>query len=1072
MTTDYKKTSPVVKTTHGLIRGALVKSIYDDPYYLFDGIPYAKPPLGDLRFQEPQDVAPWEGVLDCLKPREKCLQINKMSLEIEGAEDCLYLNVAAKRLKSEKTLPLMVYIYGGAFHRGDATRRLWSPEYLMREDVVYISIGFRTGPFGFLSFADPAVGIPGNAGLKDCILALKWIHANAGIFNGDVNNITIFGHSSGSMMCQLLSVSPQAAGLFHKYILLAGFSHEMSRLPNIEYRVAQQCGYQGKNIDAQVYEFIKNADPNQLARANILVDEEKIHSSSLVTCTPNVEHYETPNAVILKEPLILQRTAWSNHLPLLVGTTTGEGLGLSPSVVELCKKQPWVLLPRTLIFHADSEQRTQLGKSQLEYFCKTSLDEISDSHFKTLCDIGTQNLMHGLHRLLNARLTYGQAENYLYRFDVESPDFNFARLRYNGKFGAYHAEELSYLFKLPAAFKLDESRSEYSTIFRMVAMFTEFARRSNPNALLTKPQVEWKPIVSKEGQRMCLNISDKLDCLPQPELENLQFYDKLFKQARVELILETYEISLPQGQIKGTKLSTLYDDEYYSFERLPFGKPPLGELRFKAPQPADPWTGVLDCTHYGEKPVQKAMLTGTIDGGEDCLYLNVYAKQLKTKKPLPVMVYIFGGAFTIGEATRELYGPDYLMTKDVILVTLNYRVDCFGFLSLKDPSLDVPGNAGLKDQVLALKWVKKYISYFNGDADNITIFGESAGGCSTHYMMCTEQTRGLFHKAIVMSGSLLNYWSDTPPADFAYRLAKFHGYEGDNVDRQVLDYLRGVEPYKLVNHNLVTPEERRNGFLYPFGPTVEPYVTADCVVPKSQLEMVRDAWTNELPAMLGGVSFEGLFMYPALKANPKSMDTLPQDPHRITPYDVRLVNTDEQILKFSDKLIKLYFGDETPSSKHLMTFLDYYSHKIFWHGMHRTLKARLAYSKAPTYYYRFDFDSPDFNFYRKKFCGDDIKSGVSHADELSYLFRNSQCWKLEKTSGEYLTIQRLVGMWTSFASNSNPNCEEIKHLIWEPSTKDQLQRVINISNEVTIIDLPEYEKLLVWDTLYKPEALF
>ncbi|KAL7728245.1 hypothetical protein ACLKA6_007351 [Drosophila palustris] len=535
--------------------------------------------------------------------------------------------------------------------------------------------------------------------------------------------------------------------------------------------------------------------------------------------------------------------------------------------------------------------------------------------------------------------------------------------------------------------------------------------------------------------------------------------------------LETCEISLPLGQIKGVKRRGLYDDEYFSFERLPFGKPPVGELRFKAPQPAEPWTGVLDCTHYGQKPVQKLMFTGIIGGDEDCLYLNVYAKKLKTEKPLPVMVYIYGGAFTVGEATRELYGPDYIMAKDVILVTLNYRVDCLGFLSLKDPSLDVPGNAGLKDQVLALKWVKKYISYFNGDDNNITVFGESAGGCSTHYMMCTEQTRGLFHKAIPMSGTLHNYWSNTRPADFAYRLAKFHGYEGENVDGQVLDYLRTVEPYKLVDYNLVTAEERRNGCLYAFGPTVEPYLTPDCVVPKPQLEMARDAWTNELPTMLGGVSFEGLFMYPALKANPKGMDTLLQDPLRMTPHDVREVNTEQQNLEFSEKLIKLYFGDETPSSELLMTFLDYYSYKIFWHGIYRTLYARLAYSKAPTYFYRFDFDSFDFCFYRKKFCGDDIKTGVAHADDLNYLFRNSGSWKLDKSSGEYQTIQRMVGIWTAFATNSNPNCAEIGHLKWEPSTKDQTQRVLNISNEVKIIELPEHEKLLVWDSLYKPQDL-
>lgn len=245
-----------------------------------------------------------------------------------------------------------------------------------------------------------------------------------------------------------------------------------------------------------------------------------------------------------------------------------------------------------------------------------------------------------------------------------------------------------------------------------------------------------------------------------------------------------------------------------------------------------------------------------------------------------------------------------------------------GFLSLNDPSLDVPGNAGLKDQVLALKWVKKYISHFNGDDNNITVFGESAGGCSTHFMMCTEQTRGLFHKAVPMSGTLLNYWADTPASDTAYRLAKAHGYEGENIDGQVLDYLRGVPALQLVDYSILNAEELRNGLLFAFGPTVEPYVTPDCVVPKSLLEMVRSAWSNELPIMLGGVSFEGLFMYPAMKANPKGMDTLPQDPQRIVPHTIRALNTDKQNLEYSERLIKLHFGDVTPSSEHLMNFLD------------------------------------------------------------------------------------------------------------------------------------------------------
>ncbi|XP_002096649.3 esterase B1 [Drosophila yakuba] len=535
--------------------------------------------------------------------------------------------------------------------------------------------------------------------------------------------------------------------------------------------------------------------------------------------------------------------------------------------------------------------------------------------------------------------------------------------------------------------------------------------------------------------------------------------------------LETCELTLPVGKIKGVKRLSLYNDPYYSFEKVPFAKPPLGELRFRAPVPADPWSGILDCTHYAEKPTQRGLLTRVVEGGEDCLYLNVYSKQLKSDKPLPVMVYIYGGAFTIGEGTRELYGPDYFMAKDVVLVTLNYRVDCLGFLSLKDPSLKVPGNAGLKDQVLALKWVKQYISNFNGDDSNITVFGESAGGCSTHFMMCTNQTRGLFHKAIPMSGTVHNYWAINPTEDFAFRLAQQNGFTGENNDAKVLEYLRGVPARDLVNHSLILPEHRRNGLLFAFGPTVEPYVGEDCVVPKPPVEMARDAWSNDLPVMLGGTSFEGLFMYPAVSANPKALDDLRKDPLSLVPVEVREVSSEKESLEYSQRLIKAYFGDSPPSSALVMNMLDLYSYKIFWHGFNRTLNARLTYAKAPTYYYRFDFDSPNFNFYRAKFCGDKVKTGVAHADDLSYLFRNVGSWKLEKTSAEYRTIERMIGIWTAFAATSDPNCPEIGHLDWRPSTKDDSKRVINISSDVSIIDLPEYEKIQIWDSFYTRNPL-
>jgi carboxylesterase type B len=140
------------------------------------------------------------------------------------------------------------------------------------------------------------------------------------------------------------------------------------------------------------------------------------------------------------------------------------------------------------------------------------------------------------------------------------------------------------------------------------------------------------------------------------------------------------------------------------------------------------------------------MLFGTLVGSEDCLFLNVYTQQLpldtiNTLKP--VMVWIHGGGFSTGSSKSDLYGPEFLLTEDIVLVTINYRLGIFGFLSFEDASLEVPGNAGLKDMVMALKWVQKNISKFSGDPNNVTVFGESAGGMSVHYLVLSPLAAGI-----------------------------------------------------------------------------------------------------------------------------------------------------------------------------------------------------------------------------------------------------------------------------------------------------------------------------------------
>lgn len=124
----------------------------------------------------------------------------------------------------------------------------------------------------------------------------------------------------------------------------------------------------------------------------------------------------------------------------------------------------------------------------------------------------------------------------------------------------------------------------------------------------------------------------------------------------------------------------------------------------------------------------------------------------------PVLVFIHGGAFVMGSNDSKVYSPTFLLMEDIVFVTINYRVGILGFLKIDDPALGVPGNAGLKDQLLALKWVQKNIKNFGGDPNNVTLWGESAGSASVNYHVISSASKGLFHKAIMQSGTVLNPW--------------------------------------------------------------------------------------------------------------------------------------------------------------------------------------------------------------------------------------------------------------------------------------------------------------------------
>lgn len=209
------------------------------------------------------------------------------------------------------------------------------------------------------------------------------------------------------------------------------------------------------------------------------------------------------------------------------------------------------------------------------------------------------------------------------------------------------------------------------------------------------------------------------------------------------------------------------DNDVHIYKGIPFAAPPVGALRWKAPQPVQPWEGVKKCETFGASPMQgkpvpfgpwtEEFLIPKEPIGEDCLYLNVWTNAKSSKEKLPVIVWIYGGGFGSGGAGCAIYDGEAMAKKGVVFVSINYRVGVFGFFShpelSKESGNNASGNYGLMDQVAALKWVKKNIAAFGGDADNVTIAGQSAGSMSVNCLVASPLAKGLFQKAIAESGA-------------------------------------------------------------------------------------------------------------------------------------------------------------------------------------------------------------------------------------------------------------------------------------------------------------------------------
>uniref|UniRef100_A0A182TUY4 Carboxylic ester hydrolase n=1 Tax=Anopheles melas TaxID=34690 RepID=A0A182TUY4_9DIPT len=534
---------------------------------------------------------------------------------------------------------------------------------------------------------------------------------------------------------------------------------------------------------------------------------------------------------------------------------------------------------------------------------------------------------------------------------------------------------------------------------------------------------------------------------------------------------DAVELDVVAGKIVGRRKPLPNGSEYYSYQGIPYAKPPVGELRFKPPVPLDQFDEQpLQCgSERGHCLAIMALPEGPA-GVEDCLYLNVYT----TSGPgdalgmlKPVMVWIHGGGYYTGSGNADFFGPDYLLQHGVVLVTLNYRLGPLGFLAL--PSVGIHGNQGLKDQQLALRWVQENIARFGGDPSNVTLFGESAGSASVNWHYLCPKSRQYFHKAICQSGSVFCPWGlQYQPEGRARKLAAVLGYEGED-DAGVLATLQNASAEELVSNSTKAFEESESNFycMSPFIPCIEDPSSEDAIIPQRGEELLKQPNVTNVPLIHGVTSGEGLVFYGLLQ---QRFDEVTTNLASLLPLDLGIPRDFAPAV--IEEIRQFYFQDKPIERDGLGHLLDLVGDVGFYFPVYAAAELHSRFQQeAPLYFYRFSYES-ELNVLRKQFSVPDGTPGAAHADELSYLFNGSQM-NVPVEAGSVADQGRtlLCRLWTNFAKYGQPTPEgEDVGFQWDPlpptaAGEPFVLRALDLNEQVQVVENPMQERIQFWRSL-------
>ncbi|XP_060528819.1 cocaine esterase-like isoform X2 [Cylas formicarius] len=516
-------------------------------------------------------------------------------------------------------------------------------------------------------------------------------------------------------------------------------------------------------------------------------------------------------------------------------------------------------------------------------------------------------------------------------------------------------------------------------------------------------------------------------------------------------------VSIPNGELQGLQLQSPELNEFYAFLGVPYGQPPIGDLRFESPQPALPWNGTLDATQERDGCLPLSNYSFYPNPGpksEDCLYLNIYTPQLNQSANLPVMFWIFGGGFVGGSKDYRYFGPQFLLVNDVIVVTINHRLGPFGFLSTADNV--ILGNMGLKDQNLALQWVQSNIKYFGGDPQKVTVFGESSGGQSTGLHILSKKSRGLFRAAICQSGCSITDGFQPDPKTYAYAVAQ-------QIDETITEKNSSLE---LKNFLLKQPAETLVIAAKAVGTSgIRPVLEVEddeAFLTQPFYALVEAGDINPVALIVGATSEEalGFIDEDQLAGVAEGYD---EDWSTLVPRHLRPIEG-SNLTEIGELIKNTYVGVNGTFADDLVATLEYYSDNI---NVKAAIKmAQLHSAFNPAYLFQ-------FSFYGSKAQGHyNIEGGgkAGHFDDVPYVF-NMTTYPLV-TDADDLCRKQISRLWTNFAKTLNPTPagdELLQNVIWSPVTPDNIQ-YLDIDDTLEVKPNRKVKEYATWNYVYDTYA--